>query len=170
MPDRVKAAIFSMLGAYYDLPGGIPPLCLADVFAGSGSLGLEALSRGAQSCYFFERQRIALDALKENIGNLDATDQATIVTRDAWRAAVLDATGRPFELVLLDPPYEDTMDTSDKGAVKQYLGKLAETRNADTLVVLHHQAPNEWEFDSEDPWRVLGYRTFGTNAITMIAR
>lgn len=170
MPDRVKTAIFNMLGAYYDLPGRIPPLCVADVFAGSGSMGLEALSRGAKSCCFFERQRIALDALKENIENLNAHHQATIVTRDAWRAALLDENERPFDLVLLDPPYKDTEDRTDQGAVKQYLRRLAEVQNVDTLVVLHHQAPKQLEFDSDGPWRVLDFRIFGTNAVTMIAR
>ena len=67
MPDRLKEAIFAMLGDYYDCPGELPELHVADVFAGSGSLGLEALSRGASTCYFFERDRKALEMLKINL-------------------------------------------------------------------------------------------------------
>src|SRR3989304_6946937 len=79
MPDRVKQAIFDMLGSRYDDPGALPPLLVADVFAGGGSMGLEALSRGAAFCSFFERDRQALEALCSNIESLGAGQESRVV-------------------------------------------------------------------------------------------
>src|SRR3972149_2479777 len=84
MPDRVKQTIFDMLGSRYDCPGALPPLLVADVFAGGGSMGWEALSRGAAFCGFFERAREALDALRRNVESLGAGLESSIVSGDAW--------------------------------------------------------------------------------------
>ena len=74
-----------------------------DAFAGSGALGIEALSRGAAHCTFIERDRDALEVLKRNIDTLGLTDRVTIVRGDAMQqlAAVKGAT-----LIVADPPYE----------------------------------------------------------------
>ena len=74
-----------------------------DAFAGSGALGIEALSRGAAHCTFIERDRDALEVLKRNIDMLGLTDRATIVRGDAMQqlASVKGAT-----LIVADPPYE----------------------------------------------------------------
>jgi 16S rRNA (guanine966-N2)-methyltransferase len=74
-----------------------------DAFAGSGALGIEALSRGAAHCTFIERDRDALEVLKRNVDTLGLTDRATIVRGDAMQqlAAVKGAT-----LIVADPPYE----------------------------------------------------------------
>ncbi len=170
MPDRVKEAVFSILGSHYGHPGAMPSLRVADVFAGSGSMGLEALSRGAASCCFFERDRVALDALRQNVRVLGAGALATVVTRDAWRAAVADPDERSFELVFLDPPYRDSEDSSESGAVKRYLVRLAEVEDNRPLVVLHHAAAVRFEMDDMDMWRVSDRRTFGTNAVSFFLR
>jgi 16S rRNA (guanine966-N2)-methyltransferase len=74
-----------------------------DLFAGSGALGLEALSRGATSAVFVERARGALEALRANIALLDAGAQSTVVDRDVFR--FLGALDEPFDVALADPPY-----------------------------------------------------------------
>lgn len=170
MPDRVKEAVFDILGTYYGCPGALPPLRVADVFAGSGSMGLEALSRGAAWCCFFERNRGALGALRRNIEALGARGAATIVTHDAWRHAVLAADGRPFDLVLLDPPYRDSEDASEDGIVRRYLGRVGELDENRPLIVLHHQATVRFEAGATDLWRIVDQRSFGTNTVTFFAR
>ena len=85
VPDRVKESIFNILGNHYDCLGSLPPIRVADVFAGGGSMGLEALSRGAAHCTFFERDRTALAVLRKNFTTLDVKKEATIIARDAWR-------------------------------------------------------------------------------------
>jgi 16S rRNA (guanine966-N2)-methyltransferase len=94
--DRVREALFSMLG---DVTG----LRALDLYAGSGALGIEALSRGAASAVFVERDRQALDAL---LRNLDAVG----ATAEVRRQDVARFLARPegtFDLVFCDPPYDD---------------------------------------------------------------
>ena len=93
--DRAREALFSMLASRI---GGFEGLKVADLFAGTGALGLEALSRGAAHCTFVETDRAALDALKVNVATLGA--DATIRAQSAEHF-----TGGPFDLIFADPPY-----------------------------------------------------------------
>ena len=169
MPDRVRESVFSMLGSLYDMPGSLPVERVADVFAGSGSMGLEALSRGASSCVFFERGREAVAVLQRNLDMVGAGGQATVVTRDAWTASIPRPSEPGFDLVLLDPPYRDSRDTSTDGLVWRYLSRLAERGPELPLIVLHHPAASRFLQTPWDMWEVFKTRTFGTNGITMFA-
>lgn len=169
MPDRVKEAVFSILGARYATPDALPPLRVADVFAGSGAMGLEALSRGAASCGFFERGRVALVALRRNVEELEAGDRATVVPRDAWRHAVSDGDGEAFDLVFLDPPYRDSDDTTADGPVQSYLARLAENASGRPLVVLHHRTKAR-HTPATDLWQIVDHREYGTSAVTFFKR
>ena len=97
--DRVREALFARLGA---LDGAR----VLDLFAGTGALGIEALSRGAGEAVFVERARSSLQALARNLQALELQDRTRILRSDA--SAALAALGRRserFDLVLLDPPY-----------------------------------------------------------------
>lgn len=97
--DRTRETLFSMLVSRL---GSFEGLSVADLFAGSGALGLEALSRGAASCVFVEQDPAAIRALRANIAALRAADQCDV------RAASVLALGpvkAPLDLILLDPPY-----------------------------------------------------------------
>ena len=94
--DRAREALFSMLTSRL---GSFEELRVADIFAGTGALGLEALSRGAARCTFVERDREAIAALKANIQKLGA-DGADVRAQAAEGFA-----GGPFDLVFMDPPY-----------------------------------------------------------------
>jgi len=166
MPDRVREALFSMLGARFDTPGALPPLHVADVFAGSGSMGLEALSRGATSCRFYESNREALDALRRNLESFGVNSRTCVETRSAWHTAFAAPDGRKFDLILLDPPYRDAYDTSAGGPIRQYLGRLAQEHREAMTVVLHHPRKVEFELPPDEPWRISWTRSFGTNGIT----
>ena len=169
MPDRVREALFSMLGSYDDTPGALPPLHVADVFAGSGSMGIEALSRGAASCRFFESNRVALDALRRNLDGLGIDSRTCVETRSAWHAACVAGEGRKFDLILLDPPYRDAYDTSAAGPVRQYLSRLALEYEDALTVLLHHPKQVSFDLPTEQPWRIDRARAFGTNGITVFA-
>ena len=98
--DRTRETLFSMLASRL---GDFEGLAVGDFFAGSGALGLEALSRGAASALFVEQDAPALRALRKNIANLRAADLCDV------RAVSVMALGRasaPLDLVLMDPPYE----------------------------------------------------------------
>ncbi|MFN3945608.1 MAG: 16S rRNA (guanine(966)-N(2))-methyltransferase RsmD [Allosphingosinicella sp.] len=95
--DRAREGLFSMLQSRL---GGFEELAVLDLFAGTGALGLEALSRGAASCTFIEQDRAAIDALRRNVASLGAEAQAEIRPQDATALA-----GGRYDLVFLDPPY-----------------------------------------------------------------
>ncbi|MBM3680705.1 MAG: 16S rRNA (guanine(966)-N(2))-methyltransferase RsmD [Actinobacteria bacterium] len=99
--DRAREAVFASLG---DVTGAR----VLDLFAGSGALGLEALSRGAASCVFVERDRTALAAIRANVAAL-GEEAAAAVRRGSATTALraLAEAGAAFDLVLLDPPYGD---------------------------------------------------------------
>lgn len=180
MPDRVKESIFNVLGTHFGMPGMLPELRVADVFAGSGSMGLEALSRGAEQCCFYERNAMALAALRRNIESLGAVAAARIMTTDAWSAPIDEHCQKPFDLILLDPPYVDAEDASPAGRVRTFLGRLA-TGSAESaldapgqprrpvLVVLHHPAGTGYQLNSDDPWRIMDDRIIGSNRVTMFS-
>ncbi len=97
--DRTRETLFSMLLSRL---GDFDGLQVADLFAGSGALGLEALSRGAASCLFVEQDRAALDAIKANIAALGARESARI---EPGSVMALRAASQPLDLILADPPY-----------------------------------------------------------------
>jgi 16S rRNA (guanine966-N2)-methyltransferase len=97
--DRAREALFSMLGS-------VDGARVLDLFAGSGALGLEALSRGADAAVFVENDGDAVRAIERNLATLGLA--GTIVRRDAVRALRDEARrGRRYDLVLVDAPYED---------------------------------------------------------------
>lgn len=98
--DRVREALFSMLGGHCD------QLEVLDLFAGSGSLGLEALSRNANTVTFVEKQSEAYSVLKKNIEKMKMNDQIISVCQEAMH--FLKQTSKKFDLIFLDPPYQNT--------------------------------------------------------------
>jgi 16S rRNA (guanine966-N2)-methyltransferase len=97
--DRVREALFNSLASL----GAIEGAEVLDLFAGSGALGIEALSRGARHCTFVEQARPAVDAIRANLAATGLADQATVVSADVttW----LPRNRSVFDLALADPPY-----------------------------------------------------------------
>ena len=96
--DRVREAAFNLIGP-------VDGASVLDLYAGSGAMGLEALSRGAESATFVESDRSAADAIKQNLDKLRLTG-ARIVREDAVRTLAAEgSSGRKYDLVLVDPPY-----------------------------------------------------------------
>lgn len=97
--DRTRETLFSMLTSRL---GSFEGLVVADLFAGSGALGIEALSRGAATCLFAEQDRAALDALRTNLSSLGATARADV---RAGSVLGLGPAPQTYDLLMLDPPY-----------------------------------------------------------------
>src|SRR5204863_10171368 len=98
--DRVREAAFNLLG-----PGAAEDAIVLDLFAGSGAMGLEALSRGAARATFVESDRDACRTINRNLDKL-GLDNATVLCQDALTALRADArAGTRYDLVLVDPPY-----------------------------------------------------------------
>jgi len=95
--DKVRGAIFNTLGGHVDFD----ECCVLDAFCGTGALGFEALSRGAEHCLFIDKARDSLDLAKSNAKDLDVFDQSSFKIGDA-RSVHLN---RKYDLIFLDPPY-----------------------------------------------------------------
>lgn len=103
--DRVREALFSTIAPW--LPGAL----VLDLYAGSGAVGIEALSRGAASAVFVENDPRALSVIRENLAALKLSDHARLIRSDALRAITgLARTGNRFTLIFLDPPYRASLD------------------------------------------------------------
>ncbi len=96
--DRVKEAVFNIVMPH------VREATVLDLFAGSGALGIEALSRGAVHSTFVENSRAAAEIIRQNLENTKFTANATLIERDAL--AFLSATQEKYTLIFLDPPYD----------------------------------------------------------------
>jgi 16S rRNA (guanine966-N2)-methyltransferase len=120
--DRVKESLFERLDPL------IEESRVADIFAGTGSLGLEALSRGAKSVVFIENDRKAFDLLKQNVAKLGVADDVLCWQTDAMRSSYRPKGCPdfvPFDLIFFDPPYRFVEETSRARTISDCLNRLA---------------------------------------------
>ena len=127
--EKVRQAIFNILP---DAEGAH----VLDVFAGSGALGIEALSRGAAHATFFETAKPALAAVRANLHELDLEARATVVAGDAVALAARHAPPAPYRLVFIDPPYRSDLAVRAGQALSPE--KLAD----DAVIVIEHDRRN----------------------------
>lgn len=153
-PDRVRESLFNVLGARVDWDG----LRVLDLFAGTGALGLEALSRGAAEVTFVENGRVGQRLITSNIALLRCAAQTHLLTCDATRLPSAQKS-EPADLVFLDPPY-------GKG-----LGRLALTRAAqngwlapEALMVWEENAPQA----PPPGFELLQHRSYGETHLTLL--
>lgn len=163
--DQVKEAIFSML---VSLPFELSGARVLDFFAGSGSLGLEALSRGAASLVLTDSDRSAAQAINRNLAALGGSQPEAVFQLCRWPQGFqrLPA-NRPFSLFLLDPPYEER-------DLPLNLLKEAAARGlaAPRAVAVWEQAPaalTEWSPQAALPWELLKTRAWGARAAAFLA-
>jgi 16S rRNA (guanine966-N2)-methyltransferase len=161
--DRVRESVFSslvsLLGA--ELGGG----SVLDAFAGSGALGIEALSRGCRSATFVESSRDAIRVLRGNLDSLGASGSARIVQGDALSLAERCALpGAPFALLLLDPPYR--LAPTDIEGFTSALARCGSIADEAVIVYEHaSHAPVEWcsQFD------LVTRKKYGSTGIDIVA-
>jgi len=101
--DRIRESIFDLLGP------GPPGAKVLDLFAGTGALGIEALSRGCQLGVFVEQDRTALGLIRDNLTACELSDRARVEVRDVFQFLQRLHAAAPFDLVLLDPPYRQDL-------------------------------------------------------------
>lgn len=156
--DKVKEAIFSMIGPFFD--GGLA----LDLFAGTGGLGIEALSRGVDRAIFVDREKQSIDIVRHNAAAAGVSDRSEIYRNDAERALkALVKRAEPFRLVFLDPPYRMThMD--------EMLGTMASSGLLEpgaTIVVEHdsaHRYPEQFGGFTQRK-----FAKYGETAVTIYA-
>jgi 16S rRNA (guanine966-N2)-methyltransferase len=136
--DRVKQSLFDILTPRID------GARVYDLFAGTGSMGLECLSRGAAQATFFEADRSAVERLKKNIAALKVEEQSQVIAGDLFKWFAANSTAERANLIFLDPPYRFLREQPEK------LAQLAESIAAhylarDGLVIFRHDVQDALE-------------------------
>jgi 16S rRNA (guanine966-N2)-methyltransferase len=157
--DRVREGVFSSLG------DAVVDANVLDLFAGTGALGIEALSRGAREATFVERDRAAVAAIEANVRTTGFADRATIVRDEALRFVMNDGNrAAGWDLVLADPPYEH-----DVGEVEAVLRALAEGALEEGWTCVLTRATRNLKIVIPVHWRAYRRLEYGDSAV-LIAR
>ncbi|MCJ7785468.1 MAG: 16S rRNA (guanine(966)-N(2))-methyltransferase RsmD [Desulfobacterales bacterium] len=155
--DRVKESIFNILRE--EIEGGM----VLDLFAGTGNLGIEALSRGAKKVIFVEKGRHALGLIQRNLAQFGLEEQSEILPTDANRAiGILKQRGKTFDLIFMDPPYE-------KGLIEETLIKLSSHQiyHGDSILVIEHHR-RELLPPIINRWNLIRQRQMGDTVISFL--
>lgn len=126
--DRVKESLFATIQSY------IKDSVVLDLFAGSGGLGIEAISNGAKTCYFIDNNKEVIKVLNQNITNLNIKQNSKVILSD-WKKSLNDFAnqGIKFDLIFVDPPY-------DYNVYEKILEKVSilNLLNENGLIILEH--------------------------------
>ena len=155
--DRVKESIFNILGD--EVEGKV----VLDLFAGTGNLGIEALSRGARKALFVEKGRQALRLIQKNLSQFGMKGRSEILPKDVSRAiGILKQRGESFDLILMDPPYE-------KGLIQKTLLKLYLHRiyHEESILVIEHDR-REPIPERVEGWILTRQRGIGDTVISFL--
>ena len=163
--ERVKAAMFNLLR------DKVESAVVLDVFSGSGALGIEALSRGAESCVFVEKTRSCVDAIRSNLERARLSDRSRVIAGDVFSIAKRLPKGMVFDLVLSAPPYRLVDDVQTRQRVWQWINKLmcSDVFAASGMFVLEHRKqPGALAIPSGT--ELLDARTYGDTTLSFIVR
>jgi 16S rRNA (guanine(966)-N(2))-methyltransferase RsmD len=162
--DRVKESLFDVLWNY-----GFPEdKIAADLFCGVGSLGLEALSRGAEFVTFVEKDLKIVATLKKNIEKAGFAGESKVVRADAFKIGA-PAAGQKYDLIFVDPPYAATRETKEGSPLSKLLVLLAEQLSPDGVVAVRTEKRIEL-LKRYGLLKVMERRQWGTMAVTMLKR
>lgn len=150
--DRVKETLFNMLQPY---------LCqcrFLDIFAGSGAIGIEALSRGAQWCVFIEKNKKAAAVIKDNLKFTKLIEKADVWCRDVLQSIVLLEEEVPFDCIFMDPPYNQELEKR----VLELL-KYAKFVNEDTIIIVEASLETDFTYLQELGFSIDKIKKYKTN-------
>lgn len=157
--DRIKETLFNML------QNQIPDCYFLDLFAGSGAIGIEALSRGAAHCDFVEKNPKAVSCIRENLKKTNLTD-GEIFTGDVFSFLDRRRAKQPYDIIFMDPPYGHLLE-------KQVIEHLKASPLADEHTLVIFEASLDTEFFSymeEYGFTVIKVKTYKTNQHVFLQR
>lgn len=157
--DRIKETLFNMLNLK------IPGCRFLDLFSGSGAIGIEALSRGAESCCFVEQSRKAAACIRENLLFTGLETDAEVMVMDARQAVERVRDREPYGIIFMDPPYR-------KGLEREIIQRLESAACVDqnTLLVVEASLDTEFGWLEETGFTVTKIKKYKTNAHLFLMR
>jgi 16S rRNA (guanine966-N2)-methyltransferase len=162
--DRVKESLFSVLYKY-DLPDG---KMVADLFCGVGSLGLEALSRGAEFIIFVEQDPKIITTLKKNIEKAGFVKESKVIRADAFKVGA-PVNDKKYDLVFVDPPYACTENVGQDSPLNRLMDLLQSQVAPGGIVVVRTNQRTEL-LDKYGIFRAVERRKWGTMAVTILQK
>lgn len=151
--DRIKETLFNIINN--EIPGSV----FLDLFSGSGGIGIEALSRGAKTCYFIENNSMAVNYIKENLEFTRLKSDAVIMKKDVLPGIKeLGTSGMIFDFVFMDPPYK-------KGFEKDVLKELLINKiiNKETLIIIEADRNDDFEYITKMGYNIEREKIYKTN-------
>lgn len=153
--DRVKESLFASIQDY------IQDSIVLDLFAGSGNLGIEAISNGGSKCYFVDNNRKCVGVIKENISDFEIEDKCVVLNRDYRKALKYFCDNNiKFDLILVDPPYEYLAINEVIKLISGY--KLLRDNG---IMVLEYR--NDVISFSDNNYNLLKYKKYGDKFISV---
>ncbi|MEZ6243963.1 MAG: RsmD family RNA methyltransferase [Phycisphaerales bacterium] len=143
LPDSVREAIFNLLRGHFE------DADVLDLFAGTGSFGLEAVSRGARRVVMVERDKRVAEVLSRNAATIGAESRVEVVVSDALGPAALNRCPRPAHIIFLDPPYDLVRDPAVWPRVRAQAERLASMLTPTGYLLLRTPHPFSHELDPE---------------------
>lgn len=149
--DRIKETLFNMI------THGIADATFLDLFAGSGAIGIEALSRGAKSAVFVEQSKKAAQCVKENLKFTKLADRAEVLETDVF-TALRRLEGRKFDYIFMDPPYNQLLERR----VIEHLSEL-ELLSEDGIIIVEASLETDFSYIEESHFSMIKEKTYKTN-------
>ena len=149
--DRIKETLFNMI------QGEIPDSIFVDLFAGSGGIGIEALSRGAKYAYFVDNDREAAACIQDNLSFTRFTNQATLLKQDAF-IALSAIREKEVDIIFIDPPYLAGLEQD----LLEALGRQSYV-TPNTLLILEAKINTDFSFAQEAGFTVVREKKYKTN-------
>jgi 16S rRNA (guanine966-N2)-methyltransferase len=163
--DRVKESIFNVLQKYGPMEGK----WAADLFCGTGSMGLESLSRGAEHVLFVESDSRVIDILKKNIAKGEFEDRSKVVRANAFKVGAASLEERRLDLVFVDPPYVMSRDAGENSRLDSLLRLLCGQITEDAMVVVRTEKEVKL-LENYGDLHIIDRRIWGSMAVTLLQK
>lgn len=152
--DRIKETLFNIL--QNDIPGAR----FLDVFAGSGGIGIEALSRGARKAYFIEHNRAASACIRENLAFTHLEQDGVVLASDVLAAFARLEGEDPFHIIFMDPPYGKELEQTALSYIAAHRPSFV---NEDTMIIVEALLGTDFSFARESGYEIVRMKEYKTN-------
>ncbi len=151
--DRIKETLFNMLAPY------VPDSRFLDLFAGSGAIGIEAVSRGAAEAVFVDQNRASVKCINENLVHTKFTENTRVIQNDVLSAiSILDREKKAFDVIFMDPPYNKELE-------REALEKLVATSlvTSSTLIVVEASMETDFDYLEDMGYELIKNKEYKSN-------
>lgn len=158
--DRIKETLFNIINPY------IYGCNFLDLFSGSGGIGIEALSRGAERAVFVDNSPVSIACINENIVHVGFTEKANVLRSDAVNAvSKLHYEGKRFDIIFLDPPYDKLLEKDVLESLIQF-----PLLNDDGIIIVEASADTEFDYLDSSCLEVFRVKSYGSNKHVFIRK